>query len=332
MKGVDPLKKRIICLLLVAMLMALPMSSYTKSVHGNAGPVVIHEAASFTMLPEEDSPVEVEQETLVFDLREHNAFTAEVSVTYQMYYGGQDVYRQKLFFPVMNYYQQDLTHLADIFLDGGMVEFEYIELGQLPSELKDGPTDSYHEFVREISDMDFPQILERWQTNSLAEESRTSLAGLLFEVEFQPGSRREITVRYPAIAGRDQEETTRYQAVYAYILSPAALWKDFSNLTIEVYPHPDQPYMVNSTLPMEKVETDIAYDTHYSAFFSDLPEGDLIFQMYHRETPEPWLMATIQNPYLMGLVIVPLFLLILLTTITAIIIYAIRKKKKADHS
>ena len=43
-----------------------------------------------------------------------------------MYYGGQDVYRQKMFFPVMNYYQQDLTHLAEIFLDGGMVEFEYI--------------------------------------------------------------------------------------------------------------------------------------------------------------------------------------------------------------
>ena len=84
-----------------------------------------------------------------------------------------------------------------------MVEFEYIELGELPSELKDGPTDSYHEFVREISDMDFPQILERWQTNPQTEESRTSLAGLLFEVEFQPGSSREITVQYPAIAGRD---------------------------------------------------------------------------------------------------------------------------------
>ena len=120
--------------------------------------------------------------------------------------------------------------------------------------------------------------------------------------------------------------------MYAYILSPAALWKDFSNLTIEVYPHPDQPYMMNSTLPMERVETNIAYDTHYSAFFSHLPEGDLIFQMYHRETPEPWLLATIQNPYLMGLVILPLFLLILLTTITVIILLAVRKKKKADHS
>ena len=115
--------KNVSIFIMAVMLVVFGLGMHVPKAYGNAGPVVIHEAASFTMLPEEDSPVVVEEETLILDLREHNAFTAEVSVTYQMYYGGQDVYRQKMFFPVMNYYQQDLTHLAEVFLDGGMVEW-----------------------------------------------------------------------------------------------------------------------------------------------------------------------------------------------------------------
>lgn len=149
------------------------------------------------------------------------------------------------------------------------------------------------------------------------------VGALVYDVDFAPESIREVVVQYTAEASKDRTETSRYGALMAYLLNPAQNWKSFQNMTIHIYPHSDQPYLLESSLPIEKNLDGGFYTAHYDT----LPEKNLVFRMYHREKPETGLLKTFSNPYILLLIVPAALVLAVLGVVTMVVLLALKKNR-----
>lgn len=147
------------------------------------------------------------------------------------------------------------------------------------------------------------------------------IGAVLYTVDFEPESQLEMIVRYDLRAGQDRSNTSRYAAFVAYLLSPAAEWKHFQNLTIQLIPHEDQPYLLNSTLPLHYNATSGMYEND----FEELPDNDLLFRMYHRSEPESGFIKTFNNPYILLLVVPVALVIAVLGVVAAVVLFALKK-------
>lgn len=147
------------------------------------------------------------------------------------------------------------------------------------------------------------------------------VGALVYDVTFAPGSVREVVVEYTAEASHDRTDTSRYGALVAYLLNPARGWKDFKDLTIHIYPHQDQPYLLESSLAMKENQQ----DGSYSAYYETLPDENLVFRMYHRDKPETGLLKTFSNPYILLLIIPVGLVLAVLGVVTMVVMLALKK-------
>lgn len=147
------------------------------------------------------------------------------------------------------------------------------------------------------------------------------VGALIYNVNFAPGSVRKVRVEYTAKASQDRTDTSRYSASVAYLLNPAREWKDFQNLTIHIYPHQEQPYLLESSLDMTKNQ----YDGSYAAYYESLPNKNLVFRMYHRDKPETGLLKTFGNPYILLLIIPVGLVLAVLGVVTIVVMMALKK-------
>ncbi len=118
------------------------------------------------------------------------------------------------------------------------------------------------------SDMDFSYDLEL---------DRMML--LLYEVTLEPLATQEVGVAYQARATMDHRESLSPKYTVTYLLNPAGYWRSFENLSIEVLTSEDLPYMIDSSLPFEAEG-----DYRYGARFEVLPEKDLYFTLYEKES------------------------------------------------
>ena len=149
------------------------------------------------------------------------------------------------------------------------------------------------------------------------------VGALIYDVSFAPGSVREVTIEYTAEASHDRTDTSRYGALVAYLLNPARGWKDFKDLTIHIYPHHEQPYLLESSLAMEKNQ----HDGSYSAYYETLPDENLVFRMYHRDKPETGLLKTFSDPYILLLIIPVALVLAVLGVVTMVVMLALKKNR-----
>jgi hypothetical protein len=149
------------------------------------------------------------------------------------------------------------------------------------------------------------------------------VGALIYDVNFAPGSFREVIVEYTAKASQDRTDTSRYGSLVAYLLNPASNWKDFQNLTIHIYPHRNQPYLLESSLDMGKKQP----DGSYNAYFKTLPDENLVFRMYHRENPETGLLKTFNNPYILFLIVPVVLVLAVLGVVTLVVMSALKKNR-----
>jgi len=76
----------------------------------------------------------------------------------------------------------------------------------------------------------------------------------------------------------DKRNTAKPQYLYDYILNPAENWNKFNNLNIKIITPPEAPYIVDSSIELNKEEGNI-----YTAALENLPEDDLSFTLYSRE-------------------------------------------------
>lgn len=102
---------------------------------------------------------------------------------------------------------------------------------------------------------------------------------LVYTVEFPPESTRKVSVTYPASGIMDRRETVTPTYRYTYLLSPAKNWADFGALNIRIIPPGEAPYVIDSTIALDKGE-----DGVYKAALDGLPDTELTFTLYAKSS------------------------------------------------
>ena len=159
-----------------------------------------------------------------------------------------------------------------------------------------------------------------------AEEGEQTVDAVSFTLDFAPGETREIAVSYTYRLGGypDYDFDVKYGRI-EYYLAPAALWKDFRDLTINLYLDEGMPVIRDSSVEFEKVGT-----RTYRYVSDTLPEGNLIITIDESRFQE--IFSSLRSPYLWLNVVVFLpILLPLLLILLAVVIWRGRKKKKANR-
>lgn len=115
---------------------------------------------------------------------------------------------------------------------------------------------------------------------------------ILFALEFEPHQQYDVVVSYTyRLGGYPDYDYNVKRGTLEYYLRPAALWKDFSNLTINLHLDEDMPVLQDSNLEFEKVAP-----RTYQYVSDTLPEENLRI-----EVDQSWwqeLVGFFQNPYL----------------------------------
>jgi len=101
---------------------------------------------------------------------------------------------------------------------------------------------------------------------------------LVYQVEFPAKSTSSISVGYLTEGTMDRRETVSPTYSYTYLLSPAENWADFGSLDIEIITPPEAPYIIESSLTLEKDG-----ENRYSARFDGLPQDELFFTLYENK-------------------------------------------------
>lgn len=101
---------------------------------------------------------------------------------------------------------------------------------------------------------------------------------LYYETPFQAGEEKTISISYEAGGSMDRRSSKDPTYTFEYLLSPAGYFKDFKNLTLRVLPSEGYPYVISSSLPLDKKE-----NGEYVGVFDTLPEKELTFTMYREE-------------------------------------------------
>ncbi len=117
----------------------------------------------------------------------------------------------------------------------------------------------------------------------LTVENSKRVLVLLYTVEFPPESEKEISVGYMTTGTMDMTKTAKPQYTFDYILNPADNWADFQNLNIEIITPDTAPYIIESSIELDKVGENL-----YSITLSNLPQNDLFFTLYEKEKISVW--------------------------------------------
>lgn len=101
---------------------------------------------------------------------------------------------------------------------------------------------------------------------------------LYYETSFQAEEEKTTSISYEAGGSMDRRSSKDPTYTFEYLLSPAGYFKDFTNLTLRVLPSEGYPYVISSSLPLDKKE-----NGEYLGLFDTLPEKELTFTMYREE-------------------------------------------------
>ena len=112
----------------------------------------------------------------------------------------------------------------------------------------------------------------------MSETRATRIITLVYSVDFPQNSKKEISVSYKTKGTMDRRETVEPQFTYDYILNPASNWKNFNNLNIKIITPEEAPYIVNSSIELNKEDNNV-----YTAYSEELPEEDFTFTLYSKE-------------------------------------------------
>lgn len=159
-----------------------------------------------------------------------------------------------------------------------------------------------------------------------ADDDAQTVDTVTFNLNFAPREAYHVIVSYTYRLGGYPEYTfNAKRGEIAYYLAPAAMWKDFSNLTINLYLDEDMPVISESNLAFEKVG-----ERTYQYTSDTLPEENL-----HIEIDENWFQnigSTLRSPYFrMNLLAFAPFALGLLLT-AGVIVFVVRRVRRKAHS
>lgn len=152
----------------------------------------------------------------------------------------------------------------------------------------------------------------------------TYLGAFLFSADFDPETSINVMVEYEMRATRDRSETREHTSKFLYLLQPASAWASFGDLHITVIPHDRYPFIIDSSLPLQKEDA----TGYYSGAFSGLPQEDFYFVTYKTDQPDPPV-ASDSLRYILAM-LTPALLIFGGMLVTAIIIVSLLRKKQLD--
>lgn len=150
-----------------------------------------------------------------------------------------------------------------------------------------------------------------------------SVDTITFEMDFAPNDEYEVIVSYRyRLGGYPDYDFNVKRGEIKYYLAPAAMWKNFGGITINLNLDKDMPVISSSNIEFEKI------DTRTYQYVSDtLPEGNLeivIAQNWWQN-----IFSTLRSPYLpMTLMMFSPFILV---TLVAVIFIVWRLYKKRNN-
>lgn len=147
---------------------------------------------------------------------------------------------------------------------------------------------------------------------------------ITFQTDFAPGEAYEAVISYRYRLGGypDHDSNAKFGKI-EYYLAPAAMWKDFSGLTINLHLDKDMPVVKSSSLDFKKVG-----DRSYQYRSDTLPEQNLFIAI-----DENWwqnIGSTLRSPYLLGSLRLFAPMLIFFALIVLIIVLLVRRARKRE--
>jgi hypothetical protein len=115
------------------------------------------------------------------------------------------------------------------------------------------------------------------------------------------------------LTNSDRKDTVDPLHTFEYLLNPAASWGDFKDLNVEIIPPSDSPYIIESSLQLNRNQ-----DGSYIGKFDSLPEDDFTFTLYSKE--KVTFIDKIASSLDRALYMLPIFILPIILIITIIII------------
>lgn len=167
---------------------------------------------------------------------------------------------------------------------------------------------------------------ESWEyavlsSGELASPNGETVWAISFQLDFDPEEEYTVSVEYTyALGGYPEYDFDVKDGRIEYYLLPAAGWKDFGSLTINLYLDKDMPVIASSSLPFEKVGT-----RTYQYVSQGLPKEDLSITI--EENGFQKIFSTLRNPYLrmMALLFAPF---VLVAAGVVLLLVLIRRKRK----
>lgn len=137
--------------------------------------------------------------------------------------------------------------------------------------------------------------------------SQPRMIVLCFETQFPAKGTQNVTVQYPMSGAMNAAQTQAPIYSYGYLLNPAKGWAGFQNLNIKVIPPKSNPYVVQSSLSLNR-----AKDGAYTASLPSLPQNDLVFSIYPKAKTEPKSVSSIEQIGGISTVAIIVFLAVLI--------------------
>ncbi len=188
-------------------------------------------------------------------------------------------------------------------------------------------TETWHlEYDSTVSSQDWQYVILNPSPREESTDWQSACDTVTFTLDFAPGEAYDVTVSYTYAMGGypDYDFNVKYGTI-EYYLTPAAMWKDFGNLTIHLTLDEDMPKLVESSLPFEKVG-----ERTYRYTSSTLPAEDLYIKI-----DENWIQniaSTLRSPYLKMniLMLAPLWLPILGVIVVIIVVVGKKVRKTKE--
>lgn len=164
-------------------------------------------------------------------------------------------------------------------------------------------------------------VLTNGESVSIDTERRVD--SITFEMAFAPNEEYDVVVSYIyCLGGYPDYDFNAKDGRIEYYLAPAAMWKDFESLTINLYLDKDMPVISDSNLEFVKT------GTRTYQFVSDtLPEDNLEIVI-----DENWyqnIFSTLRSPYLvMTLIMFSPFIIAAVVVVVIIICCLVKMKKR----
>lgn len=161
--------------------------------------------------------------------------------------------------------------------------------------------------------------------NDVADGDGQKVDGISFQLDFGPGEACQVSVSYPyRLGGYPDYDYNVKRGTIRYYLAPAAMWRDFQDLTINLYLDRDMPVLADSNLDFEKVGT-----RTYQYRSDTLPEGNLEIRVDQNWFQEA--VGTLRSPYLILYLIFFVPILLVTAAVIVAVVFLVRRKRRSGR-